>query len=101
MVATAVQPVLDEIAGEIQLSFDYFENQFDHRVEEIFISGGASRTIGLQETFERIFDREVKTWDPLESIKVREDLVEVDVLNDHLVQLPIAIGLGSRLQDCV
>ncbi|MGE4601996.1 MAG: type IV pilus assembly protein PilM [Planctomycetota bacterium] len=101
MVATAVQPVLDEIAGEIQLSFDYFENQFDHRVEEIFISGGASRTIGLQETFERIFDREVKTWDPLESIKVREDLVDVDVLNDHLVQLPIAIGLGSRLQDCV
>lgn len=101
MVATAVQPVLDEIAGEIQLSFDYFENQFDHRVEEIFISGGASRTIGLQETFERFFDREVKTWDPLESIKVREDLVDVDVLNDHLIQLPIAIGLGSRLQDCV
>ncbi len=101
LVATAVQPVLDEIAGEIQLSFDYFENQFDHRVEEVFISGGASRTLGLQETFERIFDREVKTWDPLESIKVREDLVDVDALTEHLSQLPIAIGLGSRLQDCV
>lgn len=101
VVATAVQPVLDEIAGEIQLSFDYFENQFDHRVEEVFISGGASQTLGLQETFERVFDREVKTWDPLESIKVREDLVDVDSLTEHLSQLPIAIGLGSRLQDCV
>lgn len=101
MVATAVQPVLDEIAGEIQLSFDYFENQFDHRVEEVYVSGGASRTLGLQETFERIFDREVKTWNPLESIKVREDLVDVEALTEHLSQLPIAIGLGSRLQDCV
>ncbi|MGE4618735.1 MAG: type IV pilus assembly protein PilM [Planctomycetota bacterium] len=101
LVATSVQPVLDEIAGEIQLSFDYFENQFDHRVEEVFISGGASRTLGLQETFERIFDREVKTWDPLESIKIREDLVDVDALSEHLSQLPIAVGLGSRLQDCV
>ena len=101
MVANAVQPVLDEIAGEIQLSFEYFENQFDHRVEEVFISGGASRTIGLQDTFERVFDREVKTWDPLESIKIREDLVDVDALAEHKVQLSIAVGLGSRLQDCV
>jgi type IV pilus assembly protein PilM len=101
MVANAVQPVLDEIASEIQLSFDYFENQFDHRVEEVFISGGASRTLGLIETFERVFEREVKTWDPFESIKIREDLVDVDALADHLVQLPIAVGLSSRLQDCV
>ncbi len=101
MVANSVQPVLDEIAGEILLSFDYFENQFDHKVEQVFISGGASRTLGLQETFERVFDREVKTWDPLETIKVREDLVDVDALAEHKVQLPIAVGLGSRLQDCV
>jgi Tfp pilus assembly PilM family ATPase len=101
MVANAVQPVLDEIASEIQLSFDYFENQFDHRVEEVFISGGASRTLGLIETFERVFEREVKTWDPFESIKIREDLVDVDALADHMVQLPIAVGLSSRLQDCV
>jgi type IV pilus assembly protein PilM len=101
MVANAVQPVLDEIAGEIQLSFDYFENQFDFAVEEVFLSGGASQTVGLQETFERVFERDVKTWDPLVSIKVREDLVDVEALSEHLVQLPVALGLGSRIQDCV
>ena len=101
MVANAVQPVLDEIAGEIQLSFDYFENQFDFAVEEVFLSGGASQTVGLQETFERVFERDVKTWDPLVSIKVREDLVAVEALSEHLVQLPVALGLGSRIQDCV
>ena len=101
MVANAVQPVLEEIASEIQLSFDYFENQFDFAVEEVFLSGGASQTVGLQETFERVFERDVKTWDPLAAIKVREDLVDVEALNEHLVQLPVALGLGSRIQDCV
>ena len=101
MVANAVQPVLDEIAGEIQLSFDYFENQFDFAVEEVFLSGGGSQVVGLQETFERVFERDVKTWDPLVSIKVREDLVDVEALSEHLVQLPVALGLGSRIQDCV
>ena len=101
MVANAVQPILDEIAGEIQLSFDYFENQFEFPVEEVFLSGGASQTVGLQETFERVFERDVKTWDPLAMIKVREDLVDVEALQDHLVQLPVALGLGSRIQDCV
>ena len=90
---------LDEAEAE-ELKCDPIGNE-DHRVEEVFISGGASRTIGLQDTFERVFDREVKTWDPLESIKIREDLVDVDALAEHKIQLSIAVGLGSRLQDCV
>lgn len=99
VVTEAIQPVLEDLASEILLSFDYFENQFDQQVAEVFISGGASRTLGLKETFERVFGREVRSWDPLENISVKADCVDVEAIREHACQLPIAVGLSARLLD--
>ncbi len=95
----AISPILDDLANEIHLSFDYFENQFDQQVGDIYVSGGSSMAQGLTEAFERIFEREIHFWDPLENIEVLADRVDVEALRTHAAQLPIAVGLGARIHD--
>lgn len=96
----AITPVLDDLANEIHLSFDYFENQFDQQVGDIYVSGGSAMSHGLTEAFERIFDRGIHLWDPLENVEVLADRVDIEAIRNHACQLPIAVGLGARIHDC-
>ena len=93
----ALLPTLDDLANEIHLSFDYFENQFDQEVTDVLLSGGSVRTAGLTSVFERVFDTKVETWDPTENLDLRGDLIDLEELKAAACQLPIAVGLGSRL----
>jgi type IV pilus assembly protein PilM len=38
----AVTTAVDDLASEIRLSFEYFENQFDLTIDEVLLSGGGS-----------------------------------------------------------
>ena len=96
----AMTPVLDDLANEIHLSFDYFENQFDQQVGDIYVSGGSAQAQGITEAFERVFEREIHFWDPLENIEILADRVDVEAVRAHANQLPIAVGLGARIHDC-
>ncbi len=93
----AVLPILDDLGNEVHLSFDYYENQFDQQVEEIFISGGSSGIIGLESSFERIFNRKISFWDPTENMEVKSDRVDVDTLKATAPRLPVAVGLATRM----
>ncbi len=95
----ALLPTLDDLANEIHLSFDYFENQFDREVEAVYVSGGCVRTPGLQSVMERVFDRKVQIWDPTELLELKGDRIDPEELKTHASQLAIAVGLGSRLLD--
>ncbi|MHC5078793.1 MAG: pilus assembly protein PilM, partial [Planctomycetota bacterium] len=79
------------------LSFDYFENQFDAEVEEVFLSGGGAMFPQLEETFTRIFDRKTMLWDPTENFEV-SNRVDTNALRDNAPQLAIAVGLASRIR---
>lgn len=96
-VQQAMAGAIDDLANEIHLSFDYFENQFDREVGEVFVSGGCVNSPGLIEAFERIFGGHVQTWDPTENIELKGDRINLEELKAHASQLPIAIGLGSRI----
>lgn len=96
-VQQAIAGAIDDLANEIHLSFDYFENQFDREVGEVYVSGGCVNSPGLIEAFERIFDGNVHTWDPTENIELKGDRINLEDLKAHANQLPIAIGLGARL----
>ena len=95
----SILPVLDDLGNEIHLSFDYFENQFDCEVDDVFISGGSAAIPGLKTSFERIFDRRIQFWDPTENLEIRSEKIDVQELKDHRTQLAVAIGLASRLLD--
>jgi type IV pilus assembly protein PilM len=94
----AVIPSIEDLGNEIHLSFDYFENQFDQEVEEVYLSGGGSRLALLEEAFEKIFEKRTRTWDPTENLKIKADAVDVDALKDNCSQLAVAVGLASRIR---
>lgn len=94
-IAEAVLPSIEDLGNEIQLSFDYYENQSDSKVEDVFVSGGGSRVPGLEETFERIFERRTMTWNPLEGFDLDEGL-DHQALLECAPALAVAAGLAAR-----
>ncbi|MBL8733066.1 MAG: type IV pilus assembly protein PilM [Planctomycetes bacterium] len=95
VVQEAVAQVLEDLGNEINLSFDFFENQFDGEVQEVFLTGGTALLPFLEESFERIFEKRTKTWNPIEGLKVKADNVDVEALNQLAPQLAVAIGLAA------
>ncbi|MFO0981623.1 MAG: type IV pilus assembly protein PilM [Planctomycetota bacterium] len=96
-VQDAVLGTIEELGNEVDLSFDFFENQSDARVEDVFLSGGGSCLPGLEASLERIFERKTSSWDPAEGVVVREDAVDVELMKENGPALAVAVGLASRL----
>ena len=51
-VQDAVSSVMDDLGNEVNLSFDFFENQFEGEVEEVYLSGGSVLLPFLEECME-------------------------------------------------
>ena len=95
VVQEACGQVLEDLGNEVNLSFDFFENQFDGEVQEVWLTGGTALLPFLEESFEKIFEKRTKTWNPIEGLKVRADNVDVEALNQLAPQLAVAIGLAA------
>jgi type IV pilus assembly protein PilM len=93
----AVLPVVDDLAHEIQISFDYFENQFERRIDELRLAGGGSRLGALAEAFERVFERPAKPFNPFEGADV-DGAVDRDLLESNAGRFAVAAGLAARLR---
>lgn len=93
-----VSSLLDDLTHEIQLSFDYFEHQFDKPIDNIYLSGGASMLHGLEETFDSTFNRKMIRWDPCETFEIVSDKIDPVELKKKANQLAIAAGLASRVK---
>ncbi len=94
----AVTPAVDDLAAEIRLSFEYFENQFDLGIDEVLLSGGGSRLAGLDDDLGRMFERPTTAWDPTGDMPIAAGSVDVDALREHLPELAVAVGLASRVR---
>jgi type IV pilus assembly protein PilM len=97
-VRQAVGPAVDDLASEVRLSFDYFENQFDLGVDEVLLSGGGSRLAGIEQDLSRIFGRPTMAWDPTGDFPIAAGSVDIESLNVHVPELAVAVGLASRIQ---
>ncbi len=97
-VRAAVAPAVDDLATEVRLSFEYFENQFDRGVDEVLLSGGGARLAGLAEDLGRVVDRPTSAWDPTGDLPIAADRVDAGALREHAGELAIAVGLASRLR---
>ena len=97
VIRDAIQTSLEDIGNEIRLSIDFYENQFETEVSEIFVSGGITRFPGLVELLGQIFFLPTNTWNPVENMEVGPN-VDKAVLDADAPQLHIAVGLASRLR---
>ena len=97
-VQDCISSVVEDICHDINISIDYFENQYDKKVEEVYITGGASGTIGLQETLERTVQKPVQKWNPLQYLELELPRDSQQELEDNPAQAAIALGLASRVR---
>ena len=96
-VQDAVAHVLEDLGNEINLSFDFFENQFDGEVQDVLLSGGSVLLPFLEEGLEKIFEKRTRVWNPIEGLKVKSDNVDIDALNQFAPQLAVAVGLAAAV----
>jgi type IV pilus assembly protein PilM len=96
-VQECISSVVEDICHDINISIDYFENQYDKKVEEVYITGGASNTVGLQETLERTVQKPVNKWNPLQFMELELPRDSEQELQDNAAQAAIALGLASRI----
>jgi type IV pilus assembly protein PilM len=96
-VQEATGGVVEDICHDINISIDYFENQYDKKVEEVYITGGASNTPGLAETLERTVQKPVTRWNPVQHVETELSKESAQELLDFPSQAAIAFGLASRL----
>ena len=89
--------VMEDICHDINISIDYYENQYEKKVEEIFITGGAANTPGLSETLERTVQKPVNKWNPLQYLEAELSKDSSQEIQDHAAQAAIALGLASRI----
>jgi len=98
-VEAATKGPIDDLCNEIQLSFDYFEHQFDKGVDEVYLSGGSARLPGLVQTLQSKFEREVNQWNPLDGIEIRADgRIDTAELQRSASQLAVPLGLAARVR---
>lgn len=96
LVQEAVSAILDDLCNEINLSFDFYQNEFDREVEEVYLSGGSSQLVGLVDSLGRMFGRPTQRWDPTEALEMRVPPEAAEQLRANASQFAVAIGLASR-----
>jgi len=97
-VSRAISPVLEDLSSEISLSLDYVENKEGISVGEVLLSGGGILAPGAIAFIEQSLGRPVRTWNPLEGLRVTPERVDVEELEASASSLAVAIGLASRVR---
>ena len=91
----AMLPVLEDVGSEIRLSFDYFENQYEQKVKEVYISGGSAFFPGLDTMLTQVFNLPTKLWDPTEGLEIRNyNPTGMGGANSNMA---ISLGLAARI----
>ncbi len=85
----------DVLADEIKASFDFYLNSANaHNVTRCFVTGGASRTVGLTDRLNKIVSCEL--LDPFLTIKTNPKSFAPSYIDQIRDLAAIAIGLGLR-----
>lgn len=96
-VLAIVNTVSDDIAVEIQRSFDFFRaSTMDVAIDKLYLSGGCSLFGGIDRFFEEKLGVEVEILNPFRNIKMSSRKFDVDYLESIAPQAAVAIGLGLR-----
>ncbi|MCU0652554.1 MAG: pilus assembly protein PilM [Candidatus Omnitrophica bacterium] len=91
----AGETVLSGLAGEIRVSFDYYESQSASSVGKIFLSGAGGLFPGFKDALANLLGIEVEYWEPLKQIRISSSL-DAEKIKSSSSQLAIALGLALR-----
>jgi type IV pilus assembly protein PilM len=89
-------PTLRRLQNEILRSFDYYKEEFrEEKIDRIFLTGGTSRLLNLEEFLSNALGIKVETLDPLESLKIDPSSgIAPAALKEVSPRLALAVGLA-------
>ena len=92
-----LQAVSENIALEIQKTFDFFKaTSSEDRIDRIFLSGGTAKVKGLQELLADRFDAGVELLNPFNAVTYNPREFDPEFISDIGPQAAIAVGLAAR-----
>ena len=92
-----IQAVSENIALEIQKTFDFFKaTSSEDRIDRIFLSGGASKVHGLQELLGDRFEAGVELMNPFNNVTYNPREFDPDFIAEVGPAAAIAVGLAAR-----
>lgn len=96
-IAQCMESVLTYLAGEVRVSFDYYESQSAASISRVYLSGGGSLFAGLKDMLANILDIPVEHWDPFKKITVTPELsARLKGEAGCYSQMAVAVGLALR-----
>lgn len=89
---------VSEILGlEVQKTFDYFKTTIrSQEIDEIYLSGGGSRTEGLRDYLHQKFQLPVEFLNPFKRIRVNNQAAASDLTGNLAADFAVAVGLALR-----
>jgi len=95
-----IEQVTNEIATEIQKTFDFFmATSSTERINRIVLAGGTSNVKGLETTLGEKFGATVEVLNPFEQIEITGRNVDEDAAIEDACQYSVAVGLAARRAD--
>lgn len=92
-----VQQVVEQLAGEIQRSLDfYLATSGDPEVQKVYLSGGTANIRALLDAVERRARVTIETFDPMRVAAVDGKTVDAALLQQRAAQSSVAFGLALR-----
>jgi type IV pilus assembly protein PilM len=92
-----LQAVSENIALEIQKTFDFFKaTSSEDRIDRIMLAGGTSKVGGLRDLLADRFEATVELMNPFNAVTYNPREFDPDFMNELGPQAAIAVGLAAR-----
>jgi len=92
----AISAVLVDLANELRMSLDYYNNRYSKMPERVFLCGGTAKMPKLDEYLSRELGLPVVVADPVKNLPVNVPGVSTHYLQEISPLFSVAIGLAIR-----
>jgi type IV pilus assembly protein PilM len=90
-----LEPLIQPLGRELRASIDFFENQHDRTVSQVFLSGGSARSEFITEILHTELLVPCKVWLPTKFLQLALEPVQLAGLDQAAPQLTVAIGAAT------
>lgn len=85
-----------DLAGEVKSSFDYYENQGGHPIDDVYLSGAVMSISGFTDVFQEQYGSKPLSWKPLDFLDPERMADGKGELKDKESLFAVAAGLVLR-----
>ena len=94
-IQTNLEPLLAPLGRELRASLDFFENQNDCQVSQVFLSGGPARGEIVVQTLQAELVAPCKAWSPTRFLQLSLPPEKAGEVDGVATQLAVAVGAAA------